>query len=301
MNDIVLIDVGQSGSRVTTHPGCERVSIDVRVAPGMDLPELVSSILQRADIRRVDAVLLSLTGLRGRVSRVTEIGHACNERTGCTLVAVCDDGLAWNLGALGGLDGAILAAGGGVVAVGRHGLRVSHTDGIGSDLGDDGGGFWLGSRGLRAALRAHEDRGPLTQLQQRAAAHFGDLSDLPFAGWDAARFHGASIAFAREVLHAAGEADAEASAIAARGARRLAASAMAACRSVGLTGSTTRVALVGGLMNDVLYRGLVEAACRDIDPAITIHQSQGDAMEGLSRLDLDRPERMGSLLDWWRA
>ncbi len=301
MHEIVAVDVGQSGSRVATGRGAERIFVGSRLAPGVELAELVVAILRAADVRRADAVLLSLTGLRGRVTRVAEIGAACQRQTGCELVAVCDDGLAWNLGALEGVDGAILAAGGGVVAVGRHGLQVSHVDGIGSDLGDDGGGFWLGSRGLRAALRGQEGRGPRTTLQERAAARFGDLADLPYAGWDAATFHGEAIAFARDVLEAAAEADEAAREVATRGARRLAASATAACHSIGLTGPLARLVLVGGLMNDAGYRGLVEAACRDIDPAMEIHQSRGDAMDGLYRLDLDRPRPMGSLLGWWQA
>ncbi|MFD5651250.1 hypothetical protein [Streptomyces sp. NPDC127039] len=56
---------------------------------------------------------------------------------------------------------------------------VTGVDGWGPLLGDDGGGARIGTAGLRAALRAHDGRGPDTVLLDAAAGLFGDLERLP--------------------------------------------------------------------------------------------------------------------------
>ena len=68
----------------------------------------------------------------------------------------------------------MLIVGTGVVAlaVGADGaLRTA--DGWGPLLGDEGGGAWIATTGLRAALRALEGRGPATELADAARARFG--------------------------------------------------------------------------------------------------------------------------------
>ena len=81
-------------------------------------------------------------------------------------------------------------------------------------LGDEGGAFWIGREGLRAALRAHDGRGPATALSDAAARRFDGLDDL------GARLHAierpvdAIARFAPDVLAAAEAGDAVASAIA---------------------------------------------------------------------------------------
>ncbi|WP_435822210.1 BadF/BadG/BcrA/BcrD ATPase family protein [Actinacidiphila alni] len=45
-------------------------------------------------------------------------------------------------------------------------------DGHGWLLGDEGSGFWLGNRAVRAALEALDGRGPWTTLVDRVAAHY---------------------------------------------------------------------------------------------------------------------------------
>jgi N-acetylglucosamine kinase-like BadF-type ATPase len=70
-------------------------------------------------------------------------------------------------------DGLVLIAGTGAIATrltGRRGAAV--IDGHGWLLGDEGSGFWLGNRGVRAALEALDERGPWTTLVQRVTAHY---------------------------------------------------------------------------------------------------------------------------------
>ncbi|MEW2520603.1 N-acetylglucosamine kinase [Actinacidiphila alni] len=70
-------------------------------------------------------------------------------------------------------DGLVLIAGTGAIATRLTGRRRSAVvDGHGWLLGDEGSGFWLGNRAVRAALEALDGRGPWTTLVDRVAAHF---------------------------------------------------------------------------------------------------------------------------------
>lgn len=70
-------------------------------------------------------------------------------------------------------DGLVLIAGTGAIATRLTGRRRSAVvDGHGWLLGDEGSGFWLGGRAVRAALEALDGRGPWTSLVGRVAAHY---------------------------------------------------------------------------------------------------------------------------------
>jgi glucosamine kinase len=70
-------------------------------------------------------------------------------------------------------DGLVLIAGTGALASRLTGRRPACAiDGHGWLLGDEGSGFWLGNRAVRAALEALDGRGPWTTLVHRVMAHF---------------------------------------------------------------------------------------------------------------------------------
>jgi glucosamine kinase len=70
-------------------------------------------------------------------------------------------------------DGLVLIAGTGAIATRLTGRRrAAVVDGHGWLLGDEGSGFWLGGRAVRAALEALDGRGPWTSLVGRVAAHY---------------------------------------------------------------------------------------------------------------------------------
>src|SRR5882757_4834615 len=71
-------------------------------------------------------------------------------------------------------DGLVLIAGTGAIAARLTARRRSAVvDGNGWLLGDEGSGFWLGARAVRAVLEALDRRGPWTSLVPLVAAHFG--------------------------------------------------------------------------------------------------------------------------------
>lgn len=175
-------------------------------------------------------------------------------------MAVTSDAVIAHAGALGGEPGVVLIAGTGVVALAIDANGALRTaDGWGPWLGDEGGGAWIGAAGLRAALRAHDGRGPSTTLLDAARARFGAPRTWP------ARLTGAAAlaSFAPDVLAARG--DAAALAIVGAAAEALAATARAA--------GDGPVAMVGGLAGFTALRDQL-----DLVPAA------GDALDGALRL-----------------
>ncbi|SEN66771.1 BadF-type ATPase [Actinacidiphila rubida] len=70
-------------------------------------------------------------------------------------------------------SGLVLIAGTGAIATRLAGRRRSAViDGHGWLLGDEGSGYWLGGRAVRAALEALDGRGPWTSLVASVAAHY---------------------------------------------------------------------------------------------------------------------------------
>lgn len=112
-----------------------------------------------------------------------------------------------------GLDrvyGVALVAGTGssCFGFGESGKRF-HAGGLGPLLGDEGGGYDIGLRGLRRALLAEQGRKPPTMLLQAACEYFG----VPRAGMLVAKLAGPYIrqplvaGFAREVAECARQGD----------------------------------------------------------------------------------------------
>ena len=154
-------------------------------------------------------------------------------------VIVSNDAVTAHLGALGGEPGVVIVAGTGVIAlaVGPDG-RWARADGYGALLGDDGGGHWIGRRGLAAALRARDGRpGGSPALLRRAEARFGER--IVPAVYDAPDPVAtiAALRPRRGRRRAAG--DEVAAAIWEDAARQLAETARAAARTAGLATSRT--------------------------------------------------------------
>ena len=97
------------------------------------------------------------------------------------------DAVLAHAGALNGEPGVVLIAGTGVVALAIDANGALRTaDGWGPWLGDEGGSTWIGSAGLRTALRAHDGRGPSTALLDAARVRFGAPETWPAQLTDAA-------------------------------------------------------------------------------------------------------------------
>lgn len=69
--------------------------------------------------------------------------------------------------------GLALVCGTGSIAWGRNRAgEIARSGGWGWHLGDEGSGFWIGERAIRAVLRAADGRGPATSLDRALSEHF---------------------------------------------------------------------------------------------------------------------------------
>jgi N-acetylglucosamine kinase-like BadF-type ATPase len=166
---------------------------------------------------------------------------------------------------------------------------VACVDGWGHLLGDAGSGFWVGRRGLDAALRAHDGRGGGSPLLARLVERdIGPLDRLPEMAARAGAGPVAAIAsFTVQVAEAAAEGDDVARHIWKEAATHLADSAVACARRLN-PNSTTPIAVtwLGGLFKvpgDLLLEPFL-ARIRATFPAADLLPAAGDALAGAARL-----------------
>jgi len=258
---ILCVDLGKTSCRASA--GGRRV--EGAGAPGLAAP---------GGVRAAQAAILAVAGQFGPVEELIvgaagaltapgaarALGEALLASLRAERVAVTGDSVIAHAGALDGQPGVVLIAGTGAVALAIDADGALRTcDGWGPWLGDEGGGAWIGAAGLRAALRAHDGRGPSTALLPAARARFGSPTTWPAQLTDPA----AIATFAPDVL-AAGD-DAVASAIVDAAAEALASTARAA--------GDGPVAMVGGLAGAAALRKRL-----DLVPVA------GDALDGALRL-----------------
>ena len=262
---ILAVDLGKTSCRAAA--GGRRA--EAAGAPGLATPGGVraaeAAILAVArELGPVDEVIVGAAGALAAPDAARALGDALLASLRVERVAVTSDAVIAHAGALNGEPGVVLVVGTGVVALAISADGALRTaDGWGPWLGDEGGGAWIGAAGLRAALRAHDGRGPSTTLLDAARARFGAPQTWPAQLTNAA----ALASFAPDVL--AAEGDAAALAIVSAAAEELAATA----RAVG----DGPVAMVGGLAA-VLEGVDVLRAQLDLVPAA------GDALDGALRL-----------------
>ncbi len=144
--------------------------------------------------------------------------------------------------------GILLNAGTGSCAFARDAQGALHrSGGYGWQLGDEGGGYWLGRRALAAAGRAQDGLGERTTLPARIIAALGlrDFDDL--IRWAASATPAQVASLAPHVLNAAGEGEMVARELVNEAARHLLDLALAQQRY--FPGSDpVRVATMGGLL-----------------------------------------------------
>nr|WP_231982018.1 N-acetylmuramic acid 6-phosphate etherase [Mycobacterium sp. E2327] len=258
---ILAIDLGKTSCRASG--GGRRA--EGAGAPGLATPGGVRAaeaaiVAVARDFGPVDEVIVGAAGALNAPAAARALAESLLTSLRAERVAVTGDSVIAHAGALDGKPGVVLVVGTGVVAlaIGADGaLRTA--DGWGPWLGDEGGGAWIGAAGLRAALRAHDGRGPSTTLLDAARARFGAPESWPAQLTDAA----AVASFAPDVL--AAQDDPVASAIVGAAAESLTATARAA--------GDGPVAMVGGLAGAEALRKRL-----DLIPAA------GDALDGALRL-----------------
>ena len=258
---ILAVDLGKTSCRAAAGGRrAEGVGAPGLAAPGgVRAAETAVAAIAR-DFGPVDEVIVGAAGALAAPDAARALGDALLASLGTQRVTVTSDAVIAHAGALNGEPGVVLIAGTGVVAVAIDANGALRTaDGWGPWLGDEGGGAWIGAAGLRAALRAHDGRGPATMLLDAARARFGAPETWPAHFTDAL----ALASFAPDVLAAQG--DAAALEIVSAAAEALAATARAAGHGP--------VSMVGGLAG-------VQALREQLD----LIPAAGDALDGALRL-----------------
>jgi len=184
----------------------------------------------------------------GRAQEQAELAAALVEAGVARRVRVLGDGEVALATAFGARPGILLNAGTGSIAYARDPAGELHrAGGYGWQLGDEGGGYWLGRRALDVAARSHDGRGEGSTLLARLLGalglqHFDDL-----VRWSATATPAQMAALAPHVVNAAREGEAVARQAVDDAARELVELVSVLARHFPGTGPVA-VALAGGLL-----------------------------------------------------
>lgn len=284
------IDIGQTQARVRTVSDTLRHD-DVEVpgfAYGADLLATIHRVAvdaaARIGVTTVEAVAVGSTGLYGRVPSLTELGRELRSSLGTCRVVVADDAVSSHLGALGDQDGVVIAAGTGLVGLARGPAGAARVDGVGSMIGDDGSGWWIGRRGLIAAISASDGRPAASRrLLDRLESRFGPVAAFPAALASNTAPVAVVASFAKDVADAARDGDEVAASIWHEAGGHIGAAVLAGASRAGLSG-TTRWSLIGRLAqaDDLLQAGIGERLRSS--PALERVAPAGDPLDGVARL-----------------
>ncbi|MET8954262.1 N-acetylglucosamine kinase [Streptomyces sp. NPDC004393] len=301
MTPTVAVDLGKTGCRavlwsgdspaqgVREVPGAPGLAADNGVAAARaSVRAAVLPLLEGEPSYRLAAVCVGAAGAAAAPDAARELATQLLDDLPADAVAVTSDAVTAHAGALGGRTGVVLAIGTGSVAIGiGDDGSYARVDGWGPWLGDEGSGAWIGAAGLRAALHAHDGRGPDTALLAAAVARFGDPDRLPSAlGRDGNPARTAA-SFAPDVARAAAAGDAAASVIVRAAADALSEAVLTAARRIG-GGDALPVTITGGLtgLGEPLL-GPLRAALTDSPYALHLRAPLGDPLDGARLLALD--------------
>ena len=182
----LIFDVGQSGTRLRLMDAAVTLG-EHKVqgfAYGSNLAEVVEGIVAAAahafGISRFDQIAGGCTGIYGRVPDFTPTAHRLAESHGVRRLLVADDGVTAHLAVFGYDPGVIAAVGTGLVALGSGPDGAARVDGVGSLIGDNGAGSWIGRAGIIAALSHLDGRaGGSPVLLDALEARYGSAVEFP--------------------------------------------------------------------------------------------------------------------------
>ena len=212
---VLGVDGGQSGirlrhsasDRIEEVEGVSRLEGDTVTA----VADAVARGWQQAAFDPVERVVLGLTTAPADDETADHLCRLVGDATGAAEVWLADDAVTSHAGALSLGWGVSLVAGTGVacLALPEHGEpRV--FGGYGYLLGDEGGAFWIGRRGLNEVLRAADGRsatGGTRAMTAAAERRYGLLADLHIRLHSMDRPVHAIAEFAPDVLDAADAGD----------------------------------------------------------------------------------------------
>lgn len=304
MDSVLAVDLGKTGCRAARFDGTSATATVTGSSPGapglatrggvdtaMETIHAALAQIGRAGSWAPRSACIGAAGAAAAPQAARDLAGRLFDVLDVEEVSVTSDAITAHAGALLGTAGVVLAIGTGAVAVGLDAAGgLTRVDGWGPSLGDEGSGAWIGLAGIRAALRAHDGRGPLTDLVAAAEHAFAvELKQLPAVLGSSENPARSAASFAPDVARLAAH-DPVAAGILDEAAQALAATAAVALRSVADAGSApVRLVLTGGLTNlgAVLERPLVDALHATGIP-FERAPSSGDSVQGARLLALRR-------------
>ena len=209
----------------------------------------------------VERALVAAAGA-GRAQERTELEAALVQAGLARRVRVMADGEVALSTAFADGAGIIVSAGTGSIAYARDPAGQLHrAGGYGWQVGDEGGGYWLGRRALDVAARAQDGRGEGSTLLARLLAALGLRTFDDLVRWTATASPAQVAALAPQVLNAAGEGEVVAQRVVEDAARELVALVVTLERHYPGTGPVP-VATTGGLL--VAHSPLADAFRRKL-------------------------------------
>jgi N-acetylglucosamine kinase-like BadF-type ATPase len=233
--------------------------------------------------REVEAICLGMAGVDREADGV--VVRAIMRRIGArSRVLVVNDALVALVAGVGEAPGVVVICGTGSIAYGRNALdQAARAGGWGHVLGDEGSGYWIGRRALRAVARADDGRGPATTLTPYVLAHFAVArpSDLIAEIYDRQARHHAIAKLARLVQAARDEGDEVATQILEQAAHELVHAARSVVERLSLHDEALQFVLAGGVFSgvpwlcDELQRRLPGIAPRGLVSRLSVEPALG--------------------------
>lgn len=230
------------------HGGAALVDSADPAAGAAALADLAERALRAAGLAPPATALCCALAGAGRPDDRLAIAAALHREAIAERIRVVTDADAAFHDAFADGPGILLIAGTGSIALGRNHGAIERIGGWGSLLGDEGSGYAIGLAALRAAVRAHDGRGPVTTLLPQLLDHFGLGAPDHLVPWCAGAAKGDIAALAPPTLAAAEEGDPVASAIVESAARDLVDHIAALTRRLAPWRSDPVIALAGGLI-----------------------------------------------------
>jgi N-acetylglucosamine kinase-like BadF-type ATPase len=285
---VLGVDGGQSGIRLRHSDDERTVEVDgVSRLEGDTVAQLADAVAEAhrsGGFPPADRVVLGLTTAPSDADAIDRLCRLVAEATGVPEVWLADDAVTSHAGALSGGWGVSLISGTGVacLAVPDDG-EPRIIGGHGYLLGDEGGGFWIGRRGLGAVLRAGEGRGSATDLTDSARRRFGELEGLHVRLHDSVRPVHEIASFAPDVLEAAEAGDEVAGALLDRAADELALTAWSgATWAAGLSTTGAVPLALGGRMlpDDGPLRRRLDERLAQLRSPVAVRTADGSPLDG---------------------
>ena len=177
----VSVDAGQSGVQLRVEAEGSKPRqyslppVDTSEAVAPQLVYTLSQFFRQENINPGEVAIAS-TG----VSNTTEAAELVLQglgTQGARRVLFAHDSVSGFLSALGYQQGVVTMVGTGIVTLGVGRKLFSRVDGWGNILGDAGSGYWIGRRGMEAAMRSYDSRGEPTVLLEHFQALFPNVED----------------------------------------------------------------------------------------------------------------------------